>query len=161
MAGIGRKGSPAAGRQKGTPNKDNQPLWEALRALGYREGTQDDPGVFLWLIMTGRQRFERHLPVMEDGQQVGSEKVLEPAPLEARQKAADRLMDRKYPMLRAIEHSGQVDGDLRVYFGVDNRTLGGDAAPRPAPTAAARPVSAAVLKPPKQPLPRGRAPRPE
>jgi hypothetical protein len=64
----------AGGRAETTPagGRKNAALWDALAALGFREGTPDDPAVFLWLIMTGR--------------------VLEPAPRAARQRAARSLL---------------------------------------------------------------------
>jgi len=88
------RGKRAGGRAETTPagGRKNAALWDALAALGFREGTPDDPAVFLWMIMTGRASFERVLPVMNEGKRIGTRKVLEPAPRAARQRAARSLL---------------------------------------------------------------------
>lgn len=117
MAGKGRAGSPKSGRQKGTPNKSSRALWEALNewkrehggpgpAGSPVEGSEEDPHVWLWMVMAGRKQFARHVMTSEthrDGSVTqGYFKVMEPASLEARMQAAYKLLPFLRPTLAQV-----------------------------------------------------------
>lgn len=168
---AGHAKTPGSGRPPGAVNKRTQALWDQLAELGFRQGTEDDPLILMWMWMSGRKAVTRYLTVYSEGEEpvpIGEEKVLEPAADEVRMHLAKELAPYLYAKLKAIEHTGK-DGKDLIPARVDYRKLAKAAGmPLAAPAASAAPAAAANATPPApaapQPAPRSPkrdgAPRP-
>lgn len=102
------KGSPrepGSGRKKGTPNKNAVPLKEKAEALGV------DPFEILLLFAKGDWK-ELGYPaamVVKYSQHCQNEEFT--IPPATRAKAAAEASQYLYPKLKAVEHSGKIEGD--------------------------------------------------